>query len=217
MSKYTKKLKRLTPESVKRQIPRIGIFVFAGSSTHALGEFFNDMANTPSRWYTVASWLVELYSAFVIGLVVEQLKIATASIGGKDKITKAKKRMGWIMFSVYVAGVLPTIAVSITANTLEFGGGWEGGLLGSLFPLLCICSAVADVLPDVMAAKTKETQSGTEEDTSKPKQTSKQQFFAICESCGWFGTNGANKKKAYATARAAQCALNAHKCKEKSE
>jgi hypothetical protein len=183
------------------------------------------MANTPSLWYTMASWLVELYSAFVIGLAVEQLKIATASIGGKDKITKAKRRMGWIMFSVYVVGVLPTIAVSITANALEFGGsfadGWwrglAGCLLGLLFPFLCICSAVADVLPDVMAAKTKGTPSNTEEGTSKPKQTSKQQFFAECGSCGWFGTNGANEKKAYATARAVQCALNAHKCKEKDE
>lgn len=211
-----KKLPKLpTPESVKRQIPRIGIFVFAGSSTHALGEFFNDMANTPSRWYTAASWLVELYSAFVIGLAVEQLKIATASIG--TGMSKEKRRMGRIMSGVYLVGALPTIAVSIIANMLEFGGGWKGALLGLLFPLLCICSAVADVLPDVMAAKTKGTPSNTEETPKEPKPKTKQQFFAECEPCGWFGTNGANEKKAYATARAAQCALNAHKCKENNE
>jgi hypothetical protein len=212
--KLLKKLQKLlTPESVKRQIPRIGIAAFAGCSVHALSEFFAEMARTPSRWYDAASWLVEGFTAYVITKLVAQVKIVTATVG-RSGVKQQDQRMAWVLVCCYtvIAGI--TITVSVIANQREFGGNvW----LGLLFPSLCIACAIAAGLDEVARAKRKQAESQTEQTPKEPKPKKKEQFFAECEPCGWFGTNGVNKKKAYATARAAQCALNAHKCREKDE
>lgn len=206
-----KQLKRqLTIDSLKALVPCIGIFCFAGCSTHALSEFFREMARTPSPWYDVASWLVEGFSAYVITLLIAQVRIATASIGRHGASKQDQRMARYALVPAYTILASITIAVSMIANTKEFGGNvW----LGSLFPSLCVACAIAAGLDDVARAKRKEKESNATETDSKPKPKRKQEFFAECKSCGWFGTNGANQKKDYETARAAQCALNAHKCK----
>lgn len=202
--------KALTAENIKTAIPYIGIFCFAGCSVHALSEFFAAMAKTPSPWYDVASWLVEGFSAYIVTRLIAQVRIATASIGrhGTSKQNQRMARIFLVPVYTILAGI--TVAVSGIANTREFGGNvW----LGLLFPSLCIACAIAAGLDDVARAKQKGKESQTEQLPKPPKPKKEQGFFAECLLCGWFGHNGANEKRVYATARAAQCALNAHKCK----
>jgi len=211
-----KRLPKLpTPKSVKRAIPYIGITAFAGCSVHALSEFFTEMALTPSRWYDAASWLVEGFTAYITMLLIAQAKIATASLGSKG-MTKEKRRFARWLTLAYTILACITMAVSVVANTREFGGNI---LLGSLFPSLCVACAIAAGLDEVARAKKeetkKETTSNVEGNGSKPKKAQREleRFLAKCSvpGCDWVGNEG----KPYPTWQAKVNALNGHNRKHK--
>ena len=198
-----KKLNGMTAETIKAAIPYLGIFAFAGCSTHALSEFFQEMARTPSAWYEVASWLVEGFSALIIGEAVQQAKIATSSIG--RGCTKQDRRFARILTCLFLLLAIPTIAVSFVANQREFGG---DVLLGSLFPSLTLASAIATGLQAVVQAKQRESTSKEEQPEETPKPKKKQEFIARC-GCGF--------SKSYDTERKRTNGKNGHRrggCKE---
>jgi hypothetical protein len=212
-----KLLKRLTPESIKQVIPYVGIVAFAGCSVHALSEFFAEMARTPSRWYDIASWLVEGFTAYVITLLIAQVKIVTATVG-RSGVRQQDQRMAWVLVGCYtvIAGI--TITVSVIANQREFGGNvW----LGLLFPSLCIACAIAAGMDAVARAKkkekTREPTSDVEGNGSKPKRAKKEleRFIARCPvaGCDWVGNEG----KPYTTSKKAGNAINGHMRKHKEK
>lgn len=196
--------KQATTKNAKRLIPYLGIFAFAGCSTHALQDFFNTKANTPSAWYSIAAWLVELFSALIIGEAAQQARIATASIGRGMK--KEQRRMGLVLAIAFLVLAIPTITVSFIANSQEFG---EDKWLGSLFPSLCVACAIASVLPDIAKAKAVPVVSEGEEPPAKPTRPKRTELFARC-ACGWQGGP-------YQAERSRTNAKNAHRrcgCKE---
>lgn len=152
----------------------------------------------------MAAWLVELFSALIIGEAVQQAKTATASIG-RD-CTKQDRRFARILTMVFLGLAIPTVAVSFVANQREFGG---DVLLGSLFPSLCIASAIAGGLQNVIQARQRKVASKEKQDEKPPKQKRKQEFVAQC-GCGF--------SKIYDTERKRTNGKNGHRrggCKEK--
>jgi hypothetical protein len=194
-----KQLKKyLTTENIKRAIPYLGIVAFSWSSVHALADYLNSRSRNPSPRYEVSSYLIELFSAFIIGMLVNEVRIATWSIGSGR--TKERRRMARILVPFITALVIPSVWVSVVANRYEFQGDI---LLGSLFPSLCVSSAIAAGLYDSLKAKREERKSKT---AQTPKPLKQKTFFRKCRKCSF--DTGPRK-----TERSAINALNAHKCK----
>jgi len=192
-NKMRKQLKKLSLDSLKALVPYLGIFCFAGCSTHALSEFFQEMARTPSRWYDVASWLVEGFSAYIITRLIVQVRIATATVGGKYGVSGQDQRLArWALVPGYLILAAITIVVSVIANTREFGGNvW----LGSLFPSLCVACAIAAGLDDIARAKRKEWRARASNHPSNRSQGRSKSFLLSANCAVGSGKTGPMKSK----------------------
>lgn len=129
-----------------RLIPGLGIVAFCLCSVNALGNFLLDNAihDTPLFW--LAAVLIELVTAWLAWNIVEQMRKVTRS-----RITKQDRRFHLIILAQFSILAIPSLAVSVVANVIEFGG---NRLLGLLFPSLAVASAVGVALPEAMKRRT---------------------------------------------------------------
>ena len=129
-------------DALKARLPLAGILAFALCSTWSVFNLLHAHAVHPTALYWLPAVLVELVTAWTVAQVVGQVRELTRS-----KLSKQDRRFYAIITAAFVLVALPLVALSVWANSLEFGS----VLLGLIFPLACMGCAVGAALPDVTA------------------------------------------------------------------
>lgn len=132
----------IRPNFDKDHLPIAGILAFSGCSVSALAHLFFSRAVRGTWLFWAAALLVELCTAWLIWSVVETARKVT-----KSNISRQDKRFYSTILVTFLILAIPPLAVSVIANTIEFGG---DVLLGSLFPTLSIACAVGAGLPETI-------------------------------------------------------------------
>jgi len=124
--------------SAQAKAPVLGILAFSAASINSVANLFLERAvhPTPVLWYSAA--LVEMCTAWLVYQVVDVGRKLTRS-----RISKEDRRFYSGMFVGFLLLTLPSLILSVAANTLEFGvlG------LGVIFPVLSVACAVGLALP----------------------------------------------------------------------
>jgi len=122
----------------KDLLPVLGIVAFSGCSVNAVANLLFDRARDDTMLFWFAAILTELCTAWLVWSVVETMRKVTRS-----NVPKQDRRFYSIILAVFVVLAIPSLSVSVVANTLEFGN----LLLGLLFPTLSVACAVGAALP----------------------------------------------------------------------
>jgi len=120
------------------KLPLLGILAFSGCSVNALANLLLARAAHPTPWLWGAAALVELTTAWLVYQVVEQARMVTRS-----RISKQDRRFYGLMLGAFAVLTVPSLALSVWANALEFGS----PALGLVFPMLSVGAAVGAALP----------------------------------------------------------------------
>jgi hypothetical protein len=134
-----------------RRLPIIGIVAFSLCSVNSVANLFLDRAHHPTLALWAPAALVELVTAWLVYQVVETTRKVT-----KSRISKQDRRFYGGVLLAFLILVIPSLGLSVTANTGEFGSLF----LGLQFPLLSVACAIGAALPDVVARR---EQSGAKE------------------------------------------------------
>jgi hypothetical protein len=140
----------MIPKLNKDILPILGIVAFSGCSVNAVVSLFFEQAQHDTWLFWAAAVLVELTTAWLVWSVVETLRKVT-----KSNITKQDRKFYSIILALFVVLAIPSLTLSIVANTIEFGG---SVLLGLLFPTLSIACAVGAALPQSVKGYARERQ-----------------------------------------------------------
>lgn len=142
------------------KLPIVGIVAFSGCSVNALANLFLERAKHPVWWLWPASALVELATAWIVYQIVDSAHRVT-----KSNISKQDRRFYSIILTTFIILALPSLILSVVANSLEF----DNVGLGFVFPLLSVACAIGAALPDTVSRFEKKK---TEEkaDGAKKKQ-----------------------------------------------
>lgn len=132
-------MKFLRELRIKERLPVLGIVAFSACSVNSVANLFLERAQHPTQFLWLASGLVELTTAWIVWSVVEVFRSIT-----KSGISKQDRRFYGGMFIILILLGIPPLALSIVANSYEFG---DNGL-GIIFPLLSVACAVGAALPD---------------------------------------------------------------------
>jgi uncharacterized membrane protein len=135
-------MERLQGFLMKIRLPVLGIAAFSGCSINALANMLLSMAKHPTPFLWFAAGLVELMTAWLVYQVVEQVRTVT-----KSNISKQDRRFYAIILIAFAVLAVPSLALSVVANALEFGN----VLLGFVFPLLSVGCAIGAALPETVA------------------------------------------------------------------
>jgi hypothetical protein len=128
-------------EWLKANLPIAGIVAFSACSVHAVNMLLRGAAKHDTPLYLGAACLIELTTAWLVWSIVEAVRKVTRS-----NISKQDRRFHSIVLVVFLVLAIPSLAISVEANTRELGG----RLLGLLFPSLCVACAVGAGLPDTV-------------------------------------------------------------------
>lgn len=152
------------------RIPQIGILAFALASTYALVNLFNEKALHPSPIYWIPASLVEIITAWMVYQLIEKIRLATLSLGGKKGTSKQDRRFNLILIGFLIILTIPTLGASIAANAFEFQAeALLSGetLLSLLFPFSCIGCAIGAILPQIEDRRIDERLEAQKEETRK--------------------------------------------------
>lgn len=152
-----------------QKAPLFGVFAFSACSVHALAHMLLGFAVHDTPLYWLASALIELATAWLATRIIEQVREATRSVGGRYGITKQDRRFAIFALVIYTLFVTPSFTASVVANYMEFG---NNKLLAFLFPVLTVACAAGAAMPGIISArkqkkKAEETATKAEDDQSK--------------------------------------------------
>lgn len=148
------------------RLPVLGIGAFSGCSVNSLANLFLSKAKHPTRLLWFAAALVELTTAWLVYQVVEQTRKVT-----KSNISKQDRRFYSIILAAFAVLAVPSLALAVVANALEFGN----ALLGFVFPLLSVGCAIGAALPDtVNRFEKKKAKEKAEADSKKAERDREQ-------------------------------------------
>lgn len=130
--------------NLKKELPNLGVYAFALGSTWALFNLFQMSAIHQSPIYWIPAAIVEIVNAWTCRKALAALRHVTYSVG--KNITKQDKKFYSFILVFYIVLLLPTVIVSVVANTIEFDG---NVLLGMLFPFSSIVCAIGSELYEI--------------------------------------------------------------------
>lgn len=148
-------------EYAKVRLPVLGILAFSLCSVSALHNLLASNATNAIEAFWLASVLVELVTAWLVAQVVETARQLTRS-----RISKQDKRFYSGLLTAFVVLAIPSLALSVWANRVEFGGDWR---LGFMFPGLSVACAIGAALPGV-TAKYEQGKAKVRQEAAKAKQ-----------------------------------------------
>jgi len=148
--------------SLSQRAPLFGVFAFSACSVHALAHMLLKYARHDTPLFWGASAMIELATAWLATRIVEQVREATRSVGGRYGTTKQNRRFAIFALIVYSSLAAPSFATSVVANYMEFS---DNGLLAFLFPVLTIACAVGAAMPGIISARKQKEKA--EEEQSK--------------------------------------------------
>ena len=132
----------MTLNKATRLLPIAGIVAFSLCSVNSVAHLFLDAARYPTATLWLSAALVELVTAWLVFQAVQTARQVT-----KSRISKQDRRFyGGALITFLVLSV-PSLGLSVAANTREFGS----LLLGVQFPLLSVGCAVGAAVPDAVA------------------------------------------------------------------
>jgi DNA-binding transcriptional ArsR family regulator len=129
--------------NIKRILPIVGIVAFSLCSTYSLFHLLVAYAKDDTPLFWIPAIAIELFTAWAVYNVVEQARQVTRS-----NISKQDRRFYGLVLALFLIVAVPTLAASVVANTLEFGGSI---LLGLLFPMTSVGCAIGAALPDTVS------------------------------------------------------------------
>jgi biotin operon repressor len=149
------------------RLPVLGILAFSLCSVNALAHLFMANAKNPTDLLWFSAGLVEVTTAWIIYQVVDNGRKVTRS-----NISKQDRRFYGSVLVTFVVLAIPSLSLSVWANTLEFGD-WR---LGIQFPLLSVACAVSSAVPSTIArfekakAREKQAKDQARKERDKEKQ-----------------------------------------------
>lgn len=133
----------------KNHLPILGIIAFSLCSVWSLYHLFVSNAQHPTPLFWIPATLTELVTAWAVHSLAEYIRRLTRS-----NISNQDRRFYRIVVIFFGVVAMPTLAVSVWANSIEFGS----ILLGSLFPIASITCAVGSALPKVVTKHERQRQ-----------------------------------------------------------
>jgi biotin operon repressor len=124
------------------RLPVVGILAFSLCSVNSVAHLFMTNAKNPTELLWFAAGLVEVVTAWIVHQVVDNGRKVT-----KSNISKQDRRFYGSVLAAFAVLAIPSLSLSIAANTLEFGD-WR---LGIQFPLLSVACAVGSAVPSAVA------------------------------------------------------------------
>jgi DNA-binding transcriptional ArsR family regulator len=124
------------------RLPILGILAFSLCSVNSVAHLFTANAKNPTGLLWFAAGLVEVTTAWIVHQVVDNGRKVTRS-----NISKQDRRFYGGVLAAFVVLAIPSLSLSIAANTLEFGD----LRLGIQFPLLSVACAVGSAVPITVA------------------------------------------------------------------
>lgn len=143
-------------EYCRPRLPVVGILAFSMCSVSAVHNLFATSATNAIEAFWFAALLVELVTAWLVMQVVGMARKTTLS-----NISKQDKRFYGGLLIAFVVLAFPSLALSVQANRVEFGGNWG---LGLVFPGLSVACAIGAAIPGALTRHTR--------DKAKAKQAS---------------------------------------------
>jgi DNA-binding transcriptional ArsR family regulator len=128
-------------DAIGERLPTLGILAFSLCSTWSLFNLFQGNAAHPTLLYWLPAALVEIVTAWVVGQVVQQVRMLT-----KSNISKQDRRFYAIVVGAFAGVAAPLVSLSVWANKVEF----DNLLLGSVFPVASIGCAIGAALPEAV-------------------------------------------------------------------
>jgi uncharacterized membrane protein len=154
-------------DRITERLPILGILAFSLCSVNSVAHLFTANAKNPTDLLWVAAGLVEVTTAWIVHQVVDNGRKVTRS-----NISKQDKRFYGSVLVAFVILAIPSLSLSIAANTLEFGTIW----LGIQFPLLSVACAVGSAVPFAVSRFEKAKERGRQETERKRKDKEKEKL-----------------------------------------
>lgn len=145
-------------EYIKARLPVAGILAFSLCSVNSVYQLLADRAAHPTETLWPAAALVELTTAWLVAQSVDVFRKVTQS-----RISKQDRRFYGGVLAIFLVLCVPSLGLSIWANTIEFGTRW----IGMMFPLLSVGCAVGAALPGVTAKWEKDKAKARIDDVKK--------------------------------------------------
>lgn len=150
-------------EYIKVRLPVAGILAFSLCSVNSVYFLLEDKAAHPTGILWGAAAIVELTTAWLVAQVVDIFRKVTRS-----NISKQDRRFYGGVLVTFLVLCVPSLGLSVWANSVEFGTRW----LGIMFPLLSVGCAMGAALPGV-AAKWESDKAKVKVDNAKNKAENK--------------------------------------------
>ena len=142
----------------KAHLPVAGILAFSLCSVNSIFNLLASHASHATDMFWVAAFLVELTTAWLVGQSVDAFrKVTRSNISKQDR-----KFYGWLLV-LFIVLTIPSLALSVWANCIEFGGSIA---LGLAFPGLSVGCALGAALPGA-SAKYEQGKARQAQDTAK--------------------------------------------------
>lgn len=126
--------------AIKSQLPLLGILAFSLCSVNSVYYLLEGNAEHPHPLLWTAAGLVEIVTAWLVFQCVDTGRKLTRS-----RIGKGDRHFYGTLLALFIALALPSLGLSIVANSVEFGTPW----LGWVFPAMSVGCAVGAALPGV--------------------------------------------------------------------
>lgn len=168
MSQQQQRLTELKSQLTAR-LPVLGILAFSLCSVNSVAHLFINHAQNPTKLLWFAAGLVEVVTAWIVHQVVDNGRKVT-----KSNISKQDRRFYGSVLVAFVVLAIPSLSLSVWANTIEFGD-WR---LGIQFPLLSVACAVGSAVPSAVAKFEKAKEKARQEAERKRRETEKAKLEA---------------------------------------
>ena len=127
--------------NIKERLPLAGVVTFAMGSVHSLRQMFGAWAQHDNPWlFWPLAAAIELTTAIIVWQLVGTLRVVT-----KTHQTDENRRFYGILAGVLGVLALPSLATSVIANYVEFGGNYG---LALLCPVMAVACAVMAAIPE---------------------------------------------------------------------
>jgi DNA-binding transcriptional ArsR family regulator len=158
-------------KAIMDRLPIVGIIAFSLASTWNLFYLFTTHAAHPGLIFWAPAVMVELVTAGLVYYAVDLVRKTLLS-----NISIQDRRFYRVMLVTNLVLVIPSLGLSVWANTSEFGT----VALGAMFPLMAVACAVFLGIPDAMN-KRRDAQEKEKKDTQRKQAESRRKAEQAAE------------------------------------